>query len=87
MSHQLTGKIVFTDEQNGLEGFYQFNAYTFKKQDYCWGEIHQNGKKVSEIFGNYMGFLDFDGVRYWDCRESDKIFFPLAGEETKPLPS
>jgi hypothetical protein len=33
------------------------------------GEILKDGKKVCELFGNYMGFLDFDGIRYWDLRE------------------
>ena len=59
----------------------------FKKQDFIWGEIHQNGTKVCEVTGNYVGFLDFDGVRYWDEREKNKIYFPLAGEEPNSLPS
>lgn len=58
----------------------RFNAYTFKKQDYCWGEIHHKGKKVHEITGNYTGFLDFDGVRYWDYREKNRIYFPVDYE-------
>lgn len=35
--------------------------------------------------GNYTGFLDFDGVRYWDIRKAEDTFFPLAGEESNPL--
>ena len=27
------------------------------------------GEKVCEIRGNYMGYLDFNAVRYWDARE------------------
>jgi hypothetical protein len=27
------------------------------------------GQKVSEVYGNYIGFMDFDGKRYWDLRE------------------
>jgi hypothetical protein len=23
------------------------------------------------VFGNYMGYLDFDGERYWDARHMD----------------
>ena len=34
-----------------------------------------------------MGYLDFDSVRYWDARESEKVYFELAGEEKNPLPS
>lgn len=86
MLHQLDGKVTFVDEANKLEGFYQFGAYTFKKQDFIWGEIKENGKKVSEVTGNYTGYLDFDGVRYWDIRERN-TFFPLAGEVRESLPS
>ena len=24
---------------------------------------------MSELYGNYMGYIDFDGKRYWDVRE------------------
>ena len=27
------------------------------------------GRKVSEVHGNYLGFMDFDGKRYWDMRD------------------
>ena len=87
MNHQLTGTVTFTDEANGLTAYYKFNAYTFRKQDFVWGEIHQNGKKIGECSGNYMGYLDFDDVRYWDAREKDQVFVPIAGEEPDCLPS
>ena len=47
----------------------------------------QDGKVVSEINGNYMGYLDFDGVRYWDVREIDKWYFKLKDWEADALPS
>jgi len=28
---------------------------------------------VSEMYGSYMGFVDFDKVRYYDVREIDAI--------------
>ena len=71
MNHQLTGKIVFTDEANNLTASYQYGAYMFSKQDFVWGEMHQNGKKLCEVTGNYVGYLDFGGVRYWDVRLED----------------
>ena len=37
--------------------------------------------------GNYVGYLDFDEVRYWDVREKETVFHPIAGEEPNPLPS
>ena len=87
MGHQMKGKVTFTDEANNITGFYEYGAYMFSKQDYCWGELHQNGEKVCEIIGNYTGYLDFGGVRYWDVREKDQIYFPIAGEVPHSLPS
>ena len=87
MNHQLQGKVTFTDEANNLTAFYEYGAYNFRKQDFIWGEIHQDGKKVSEVTGNYNGYLDFDEVRYWDARVKDEILFPIAGEEPQALPS
>jgi hypothetical protein len=40
-----------------------------KTQDYFTGAILKGQTKVSDIRGNYMGFIDFDGKRYWDIRE------------------
>ena len=59
----------------------QFDPTYFGKQDYIYGEILVNGEKKCEINGNYMGYLDFDGVRYWDYREKHKIFFPVDYED------
>jgi len=64
-----------------LTAFVEYGAYIFKKQDYIWGEIKKDGKKVCEITGNYCGFLNFDNVRYWDYREKDKIHFPIEATE------
>ena len=86
MCHQMTGKITFNDEANGIVAYYNYNGYTLKKQDFIWGEIHQNGRKLCEITGNYMGHLDIDGQRYWDTR-SENVFFHLAGEDPNALPS
>ena len=87
MNHQLTGKVTFTDEKNGIVAYYGFSGYMFRKQDFVWGELHQHGKKICEISGNYMGYLDFDQMRYWDAREKDHVFFPIAGEDQISLPS
>ena len=88
MLHQLSGTITFVDEANGLRGYYQHNGYTFRKQDYVWGEIFKDGERVCEVSGNYMGYLDFDELRYWDGRDTDLISYPLAGEcKDEMLPS
>ena len=61
-------KQYFYDDQNDIEVELQFGAYMFKKQDYCWGQIKHQGNVVCEITGNYTGFLDFGGRRFWDYR-------------------
>lgn len=49
-----------------------------KTQDFVCGQIKVAGKKVCDIYGNYMGFVDFNKVRYWDIRETEKIWFPIV---------
>ena len=83
----MIGRVTFTDQVNGVVGYYDYGAYLFRKQDYVWGELHRHGEKVSTLEGNYVGYLDFDGVRYWDVREKETVFYPIAGEEPNPLPS
>lgn len=39
-----------------------------KPSDYFEGTINQKGKAVSKFYGTYCGFINFDGVRYWDGR-------------------
>ena len=87
VGHQLVGTVTFKDEQNGLEGSYQFGAYSFSKQDYVYGEIKRDGQRVCEVKGNYCGYLDFGGVRYWDARGKDVVHHATAGEDPDSLPS
>ena len=88
MGHQLTGRIEFHDEANGLYGWYEPGTYKMKTQDYVTGRIEQNGRKVVDIYGNYMGFVDFNKVRYWDIRDMDQLWFPIEGLKVeKSLPS
>ena len=97
MGHQLLGKITFTDEANEIVGWYEPGTYKFKTQDYLHGRISVKGKKVCDIYGNYMGFLDFNKERYWDIRDMvDKVWFPivklnpdesLASDSTKRIDS
>ena len=77
MGHQLTGKIEFHDKLNNLYGWYELGNIKKKTQDNFTGEILQFGKKIVEIRGNYMGYMDFNGVRYFDVRELEHYFFPV----------
>lgn len=38
-----------------------------------------NGKTVSTLKGNYMGFVDFDNERYWDVR--DQFIFDVIPKD------
>lgn len=51
-------------------------------KDYFKGQILHRDKVVSEIYGNYMGYIDFDGIRYWDAREM-KNFEPVPVPKTE----
>ena len=61
----MTGRITFTDDANQIEGFYEPGKYRMKTQDYVCGQINVRGKKVVDVYANYMGFADFNGQRYW----------------------
>ena len=77
LSHQLTGTLEFRDEKNELYGYFNINPSRWKTQDYFTGEIKQAGETVSKIDGNYMGYFDIDGVRYWDIRDKPAHFTPV----------
>jgi hypothetical protein len=68
----LLGKITFRDEMNDITGFIEIGSVRRKPRDYLQGYIEQYGEKVCEkIEGTYMGYVDFDGERYFDVREMD----------------
>ena len=75
MSHQYTGKLEFRDNENGIYAYFELGAYRMRAQDYLYGHIEKDGEKVCEITGNYMGYIDFDKVRYWDRRDQEHIHF------------
>ena len=68
--HQLWGNIVFEDEKNGLTGYLNIGDVSRKPRDYFEGRIEHKSKGVvcEKIYGTYMGYMDFDGERYFDIR-------------------
>ena len=68
--HLITGDCEFTDEANGITASYSIGGAKGYGKDYFVGEIKQHGKVVSKLFGTYMGYIEFDGVRYWDIRKA-----------------
>ena len=69
LTHLVCGDCDFTDEQNGITARYSISGAKGKGKDYFVGEIKKDGVVVSKIFGTYMGYIEFDGVRYWDVRK------------------
>ena len=53
------------------------NTSRWKSQDYFDGEIKRAGETICKIRGNYMGYFDIDGVRYWDIRDKEAHFTPV----------
>jgi len=68
MTRRITKRIEYKDERNGITAWYEPGSVKGKVQDFFKGEILKDGKVVSKIFGNYVGFLDFDKERLWDVR-------------------
>ena len=67
--HQLHGEIKFEDEKNGITGYLNIGGVKKRPRDYFEGYIEKNGVKVcKEIFGNYMGYADFENERLFDLR-------------------
>ena len=70
--HQLFGKLKFEDKANNIVGYLNIGHERKRPKDYFSGYIEQNGEIVCDkIFGNYMGYADCDGQRYFDVRHMD----------------
>jgi len=67
--HLVCGRCEFEDKKNGITGWYEIGIDKKRPMDYFAGEIIQNGRVVSRLLGNQMGYIDFDGARYWDVRD------------------
>jgi hypothetical protein len=77
--HLVCGRCEFEDKKNGITGWYEIGIDKKRPMDYFAGEITQNGRVVSRLLGNQMGYIDFDGVRYWDVR--DQVNYQIKGVE------
>ena len=69
MHHQLVGHITFTDEANSIQAYVDIVEQKNRPRDYFTGKILLHGDTVvSNIYGNYMGYVDFDDQRFFDVR-------------------
>ncbi len=79
MRHQAIGTLKYEDKQNDIVASITFGTVPKKPQDFFTGEIKKRGKTVNRIYGTYLGFLEFDGRRYWDIRDAE--MFPIMKPE------
>jgi hypothetical protein len=64
------GDIVFEDLKNGITGYLNIGNIKGQPKDYFDGRIEQHGRVVCDnVYGNYMGYADYDGERYLDIRD------------------
>ena len=68
MSRQVTGKQEYVDEANNITAYLKTDVK--KIQDYIEGRLYMFGQELYKITGNYNGYIDFNGKRYWDIRET-----------------
>jgi hypothetical protein len=76
LKHEVEGPMVFIDEANQLEAIVTFGKINGKPSDYVQGFIIRNCTQlVSKLSGTYLGWLSFDGRRYWDARDDHPYSF------------
>jgi len=70
--------MTYTDEANGIQAELKFGNVKKKAKDYFSGVIRQRAANdptkwldVTQIRGTYLGYIEFDGIRYWDLRETE----------------
>ena len=68
LKQESIGKMVFTDEKYGFSCEIKFGDVKKKPTDYFQGDIIHNGKAISKCYGTYLGYIEFDGNRYFDHR-------------------
>ena len=77
LAHQIRGTTIYTDEVNGIQAELKFGSVKKKAKDYFSGVIRMRAANntnvwvdVTQIRGTYLGWIEFDSVRYWDLRET-----------------
>jgi len=76
--HETVGTMEFTDEANKIHCLIQFGKVKKRPTDYIEGTITVNGEPVSQMTGTYLGYLEFDGKRYWDYRYTQPFECKIA---------
>jgi len=88
---EVLGEYVFKDVKHDLSCSLYLNQTKHLPSDAFVGSIDKINKAgesveaVCEADGSFLGFLDFDGVRYWDFQQESCT--STAALEARPLPS
>lgn len=70
MRQETFGNIIIDDKTNKLQCLITIGNVKGKLPDYVEGVIVEDNKRiVSKLSGTYLGYFEFDGIRYWDARE------------------
>mmetsp|Transcript_17499 Transcript_17499/g.27083 ORF Transcript_17499/g.27083 Transcript_17499/m.27083 type:complete len:430 (+) Transcript_17499:328-1617(+) len=80
MHNESLGTQSFVDKKNKLRVVITYNSRSGLPSDFFQGVLEkfdpanpdQEGEMLSSIEGSWVGFVDFDKVRYWDIRNSSK---------------
>ena len=81
MRHESVGTMNASDNA-GFACTINIGKIKGKPSDYVEGLVkNQAGDTVSRLYGTYLGYLEFDGVRFWDVRHVK----PFKVEYTKRL--
>jgi len=82
--HETVGSMEFTDIENKIYCKLAFGGVKKKPTDYIDAQILVDNKPVCSIKGTYLGWVEFDGQRYFDYRE----MVPFEAKAAKsPIPS
>jgi hypothetical protein len=86
MRQETFGSFTIDDKKNKLQCLVNIGNVKGKLSDYVEGVIVEDGKRiVSKLTGTYLGYFEFDGVRYWDAREVSA--FPMIPKTILPSDS
>lgn len=66
------GTILFHDRTNHIKCEVKLGGVRGKPSDFFLGEMTVEGQSVGSFRGSYLGYIDFDNLRYWQYNTSTK---------------
>ena len=65
LRHETVGEFEITDHKNNIKCIIKLGKLANGLSDQVEGFIIQDNKKIiSKLRGTYLGYLEFDGIRY-----------------------